>query len=59
MDVGDEGFRHVGQCAGLESLWCMYCRDTTDRATEHILGLPRLKRYTPVHHRSRTAVSSS
>ena len=45
MDVGDEGFRHVGQCAGLESLWCMYCRDTTDRATEHIVGLPRLKRY--------------
>ena len=23
----------------------MYCRDTTDRATEHIIGLPRLKRY--------------
>ena len=45
MDVTDEGFRHVGQCAGLEALWCMYCRDTTDRATEHIAGLPRLRHY--------------
>jgi hypothetical protein len=23
----------------------MYCRETTDRATEHISGLPRLKNY--------------
>jgi ankyrin repeat protein len=45
MDVPDEGFRHVGQCAQLESLWCMYCRDTTDAATEHIAGLSKLKRY--------------
>jgi ankyrin repeat protein len=45
MDVSDEGFRHVGQCLGLESLWCMYCRDTTDRATEHISGLRRLRCY--------------
>ena len=45
MDVRDEGFRHVGRCEHLEALWCMYCRDTTDAATEHIAGLPRLKVY--------------
>ncbi len=39
IDVGDEGFRHVGQCARLERLSCMYCRDTTDAATEFIGGL--------------------
>ncbi|MGH9783947.1 MAG: hypothetical protein ACRD88_07145, partial [Terriglobia bacterium] len=35
----DEGFRHVGRCRRLERLTCMYCRDTTDTATEHIAGL--------------------
>jgi len=45
MDVADEGFRHVGRCAHLEGLWCMYCRDTTDRATAHITGLAQLKTY--------------
>jgi hypothetical protein len=44
MDVTDEGFRHVGRCERLEELWCMYCRDTGDRATEHVAGL-RLKTY--------------
>jgi len=44
MDVDDEGFRHVGRCNGLEDLWCMYCRGTTDSATEHLSGL-RLKTY--------------
>src|SRR5690606_18495414 len=39
MDVTDEGFRHVGACTGLVDLWCMYCRDTGDRATEHMAGL--------------------
>jgi hypothetical protein len=39
MDVTDAGFRHVGQCTGLEDLWCMYCRDTTDEATQHLSGL--------------------
>ena len=29
----------------LEGLWCMYCRDTTDAATEHIAGLSKLKTY--------------
>jgi len=45
MDVTDSGFRHVGQCAGLEKLTCMYCRETGDAATAHLTGLSRLKHY--------------
>jgi hypothetical protein len=45
MDVPDEGFRHVARCPQLETLWCMYCRDTTDAATEHIAALSQLKHY--------------
>jgi hypothetical protein len=45
MDVPDVGFRHVGHCQNLEALWCMYCRETGDIATEHIAGLSRLKTY--------------
>ena len=45
MDVPDAGFRHIGQCERLEGLWCMYCRDTTDAATEHLAGLFQLKTY--------------
>jgi hypothetical protein len=45
IDVLDAGFRHVGRCARLEHLWCMYCRDTTDAATEHLMGLSHLKSY--------------
>jgi hypothetical protein len=45
MDVPDEGFRHVGSCAQLDKLTCMYCRDTGDVATEHIAGLSGLKHY--------------
>jgi hypothetical protein len=44
IGIGDHGFRHVGRCARLERLSCMYCRDTTDVATEHIAGL-RLRSY--------------
>ncbi len=44
IDVRDEGFRHVGLCAQLERLSCMYCRDTTDVATEHVAAL-RLNSY--------------
>lgn len=44
MDVPDAGFRHVGRCDQLEDLWCMYCRETGDAATEHIAGL-KLKKY--------------
>jgi hypothetical protein len=45
MDVPDAGFRHVGRCDNLEGLWCMYCRETGDAATEHVAGLSRLKTY--------------
>ena len=45
MDVPDAGFRHIGGCQNLKALWCMYCRDTTDAATEHIRSLKQLKSY--------------
>ena len=44
IDVHDDGFRHVGRCEHLERLTCMYCRDTTDVATEHIAQL-RIRYY--------------
>jgi len=45
MDLPDAGFRYVGRCANLEGLWCMYCRETGDRATEHLVALSGLKTY--------------
>jgi hypothetical protein len=45
MDVVDDGFRHIGRSQQLESLILMYCRDTTDIATSHIVGMPNLKKY--------------
>lgn len=45
MDVPDEGYRHIARCEDLESLVLMYCRETTDAATEHIARLPRLNSY--------------
>lgn len=45
MDILDAGYRHIGKCAQLESLILMYCRDTTDAATEHITGLRKLTYY--------------
>jgi hypothetical protein len=45
MDAPDEGFRHVGRCERLEAVWCMYCRDSGDRATEHLSGLRCLQSY--------------
>jgi hypothetical protein len=45
MDVPDTGYRHIGRCEHLESLILMYCRDTTDAATEHITGLRKLSYY--------------
>ena len=44
MDVPDAGFHHIAQCPTLETLYLMYCHDTTDVATNHIAGL-RLKSY--------------
>ena len=45
MDVSDDGFRHVGGCARLKRLWCMYCRSTGDAATAHIAHLTGLTSY--------------
>lgn len=45
MDVPDASYRHIGKCTELEALLLMYCRDTTDAATEHITGLSKLLRY--------------
>ena len=45
MDVPDAGYRPIGKCEQLESLILMYCRDTTDAATEHITGLGKLSYY--------------
>jgi hypothetical protein len=44
IDVTDSGFRHIGRCDKLERLCCMYCRDTTDVATDHI-GRLQLRSY--------------
>jgi hypothetical protein len=44
VGLTDDGFRHVGRCSRLRHLTCMYCRDTTDAATEHIARL-ELKHY--------------
>lgn len=51
MDVPDDGYRHVGRCEHLESLVLMYCRDTTDAATEHIAALPALEKYFASYNR--------
>jgi hypothetical protein len=45
MDVPDDGYRHIGRCEQLESLILMYCRETGDAATEHVVHLPRLSNY--------------
>jgi Leucine rich repeat len=45
MDVPDAGYQHIGKCERLESLILMYCRETTDAATEHITGLRNLSYY--------------
>ena len=39
IDFTDAGFRHIGRCERLEGLQCMYCRSTTDAATEQIAAL--------------------
>ena len=51
MDVPDDGYRHIGRCERLESLVLMYCRETTDVATEHIIGLPKLRKYFASYNR--------
>jgi hypothetical protein len=44
IGLEDDGFRHVGRCARLDDLSCMYCRNTTDASTAHIADL-NLKTY--------------
>jgi hypothetical protein len=51
MDVPDAGYRHIGQCEGIESLVLMYCRETGDEATSHVTRLPRLSRYFASYNR--------
>jgi hypothetical protein len=50
MDVPDEGYRFIAQCRGIESLVLMYCRETGDRATEHIAGM-KLRKYFASYNR--------
>jgi hypothetical protein len=45
MDIPDAGYRHIAKCERLERLVLMYCRDTADVATEHVVRLPRLNDY--------------
>jgi hypothetical protein len=45
IDLTDAGFRHVGRCATLTRLTCMYCRETTDVATDQIGELPLVYYY--------------
>jgi hypothetical protein len=45
MDIPDSGYQHIGRCTQLESLVLMYCRNTTDLATEQITGLHNLRTY--------------
>jgi hypothetical protein len=45
IDMTDAGFRHIGRCADLERLTCMYCRDTGDAGTAHLAGLRQLRYY--------------
>ncbi|WP_031495483.1 hypothetical protein [Bryobacter aggregatus] len=39
IGMNDDAFRYIGQCGRLTRLTCMYCRDTSDAATEHIAKL--------------------
>ncbi len=41
IDIGDAGYRHIGQCRTLETLW--FGDGTTDAATAHVAALPALK----------------
>jgi hypothetical protein len=45
IDIPDAGYRHIARCEQLERLVLMYCRDTTDAATEHVVRLRRLTNY--------------
>jgi hypothetical protein len=51
MDIPDDGYRHIARCERLESLVLMYCRDTTDIATQHIAAHRGLKKYFASYNR--------
>lgn len=51
MDVPDDGYRHIRRCHGLTSLVLMYCRETGDAATSHIVELPHLTKYFASYNR--------
>lgn len=39
IDLTDEGFLHIGKCTQLKRLSCMYCRESSDIATQYIANL--------------------
>jgi hypothetical protein len=43
--VNEDGFRRVGRSSNLESLYCMYSRDTGNEATAHLMGIEKLRLY--------------
>jgi hypothetical protein len=45
MGVPDASYRPIGACQHLDVLTLMYCRETGDEATRHLVRLPRLRRY--------------
>lgn len=45
MDVPDASYRHIAKCHGIRTLTLMYCRDTTDVATEHVATMHGLVKY--------------
>ncbi len=40
IDIGDDGYRHIGRCPRMETLW--FGSETTDAATRHIEALATL-----------------
>lgn len=61
MDIPDAGYRHGARCEQLDSLELMYCRDTTDAATEDITRMRALTRdfasYTQITNRTPVLLS--
>jgi hypothetical protein len=45
IGMQDSGFQYIGRCSALESLYCMYCRDTGDSATAYLGQLDKLRMY--------------
>jgi hypothetical protein len=45
MDVPDAGYRFIAECSELDVLTLMYCRETGDEATQHVVRLPKLTKY--------------